>query len=454
MAADGMVVRTETEQIRVARKAMLEFLLINHPLDCPVCDKAGECELQDLVAEYGPDAGRFTEGKRQHPESFDDPIIVRNMERCVLCTRCTRMCDDLQGAYAISVTGRGSHSFVEPFSGGKYNCEYCGNCLTVCPVGAIMSRLHRHSYRPWYVERELETVCGHCGVGCSMVLQMRENTIIRTIPRFGLGLNNGLLCVRGRFGYDFVESSERLDTPLLRKDGELRPVSWEEALDHVAMKLKEIKDSHGAASIGAIASGRCTNEDNYMLQKMIRFVIGSNNIDSVARNFYAPAVMYLEEIFGQGITANLIPGIANSDGVFVLGGDPTRINPILGLQIRAAHRKGGRVITLGPPGGLSRFVNYRMAPGLRGQETLLSAIVGGLMEKKSLSGENPRVEELLRKLRVPTAGDLARLSVTEETLSQVVSDLAGMDTPVVVIGPEIALTPRPSKMLFLAGAIS
>ena len=454
MAADGMVVRTETEQIRVARKAMLEFLLINHPLDCPVCDKAGECVLQDLVAEYGPDAGRFTEGKRRHPENFDDPIIVRNMERCVLCTRCTRMCDDLQGAYAISVTGRGSHSFVEPFSGGRYNCEYCGNCLTVCPVGAIMSRLHRHSYRPWFVEREVETVCGHCGVGCSMVLQMRENTIIRTIPRFGLGLNNGLLCVRGRFGYDFVESGERLDTPLLRKDGELRPVSWDEALDHVAMKLKEIKESHGPASIGAIASGRCTNEDNYMLQKLIRFVIGSNNIDSVARNFYAPAVMYLEGIFGQGITANLIPGIANSDGVFVIGGDPTKINPILGLQIRTAHRKGGKVITIGPPGGLSRFVDYRMAPGLGGQEALLSAIVGRLKKEKTLRGENPRVEELLNKLKIPVSEDLTALGIEEETVSRVAADLAGMDTPVVVIGPDISLTPRPSKMLFLAGAIA
>ncbi len=454
MAADGMVVKTETDQIRAARKAMLEFLLINHPLDCPVCDKAGECELQDLVAEYGPEAGRFTEGKRQHPESFDDPIIVRNMERCVLCTRCTRMCDDLQGAYAITVTGRGNHSFVEPFSGGRYNCEYCGNCLTVCPVGAIMSRLHRHSYRPWYVEREVETTCGHCGVGCTMVMQLRENTIIRTIPRMGLGLNNGLLCVRGRFGYDFPESRERLTTPLVRKDGDLKPVSWEEALDFVATRLKEIKNDTGAESIGGIASPRCSNEDNYMLQKLIRFVIGSNNIDSVARNFYLPALRYLEGIFGQGITANLIPGIANSDGVFVLGGDPTRINPILGLQIRSAHRNGARVIMLGPPGGLMRFLNYRLTPGIEGQEVVLSAIVTGLLEKKELKDSKGNIAELLKSLKRPTDEDLASLGISPDTISSVVDDLSGMDTPVVVIGPEVALSPRPSKMLFLAGVVS
>jgi NADH-quinone oxidoreductase subunit G len=207
MVTDGMVVRTETDAIIKARRAMLEFLLINHPLDCPYCDKAGECDLQDLVAQYGPDTGRFTEGKRQHPESFDDPIIVRNMERCVTCSRCVRMCEGVQGASAISVTGRGSRSFIEPFSGGRYDCEYCGNCLTVCPVGAIMSRLHRHSYRPWFVEKEVETVCGFCGVGCSMVLQMRENSILRSIPRMGVGINKGLLCAKGRFGYDLVESN-------------------------------------------------------------------------------------------------------------------------------------------------------------------------------------------------------------------------------------------------------
>jgi NADH dehydrogenase/NADH:ubiquinone oxidoreductase subunit G len=142
---DGMVVRTETERVVDARKAMLEFLLINHALDCPYCDKAGECDLQDLVVKYGPTTGRFDEGKRKHPESYDDPIIVRNMDRCISCTRCVRMCNQVQGASAISMVNRTSKTYVEPFSGGRYNCEYCGNCLTVCPVGAIISRLHKHT---------------------------------------------------------------------------------------------------------------------------------------------------------------------------------------------------------------------------------------------------------------------------------------------------------------------
>ncbi|NOX19988.1 MAG: NADH-quinone oxidoreductase subunit NuoG [Nitrospirae bacterium] len=446
MAADGMVVKTETEKIKAARRAILEFLLINHPLDCPVCDKAGECELQDLVARYGPDAGRFTEGKRHHPESFDDPIIVRNMERCVLCTRCIRMCEDLQGAYAITVTGRGSHSFVEPFSGGRYNCEYCGNCLTVCPVGAIMSRLHRHSYRPWFVEKEVETVCGYCGVGCSMVMQMREGKIIRTIPRMGLGLNNGLLCVRGRFGYDYLQSEQRLRSPLIRRDGELHEVSWSEALDYVASRLKEIKEKHGPQAIGAIGSGRCTNEDNYMLQRLMRFTIGTNNIDSSARLYYAPALLMLEGILGQGITANLIPGIKNADGVVVLGGDPTQINPILGLQIRAASRDGAKVITLGRAKGLERFAHIMLPGAPSNVDVVLGMIIQELREGVELKGENKWLQEQLSKVKVTEP-------IEGIPLDETIGALREMKNAVLVLGPEVLQSDNSDRTLLLVAAL-
>ncbi len=446
MAADGMVVRTETEKIKAARRAMLEFLLINHPLDCPVCDKAGECELQDLVAQYGPEAGRFQEGKRRHPESFDDPIIVRNMERCVLCTRCIRMCEDLQGAYAITVTGRGSHSYIEPFSGGRYNCEYCGNCLTVCPVGAIMSRLHRHSYRPWYIQNNVETVCGYCGVGCTMILQMREGKIVRTIPKMGLGLNSGLLCVRGRFGYDFVQSEQRLRTPLVRRDGELREVSWAEALDYVAKRLKELIEKHGPQTIGGIGSARCTNEDNYMLQRLMRFTIGTNNIDSAARFYYAPAQAFLEKIFGQGITANLIPGIRNSDGVLVVGGDPTQINPILGLQIRGAAREGATVITFGRAKGLERFAHFILPGGPSLIDTMAGMLIERLRDSVELRGENRWLEDEIKKIKVSE-------TVDEPALDDVVDRLKDMTNPVVIIGPEVLQSEGSDRTLLLLSAI-
>ncbi|KJR40549.1 NADH:ubiquinone oxidoreductase, subunit G [Candidatus Magnetoovum chiemensis] len=450
---DGMVVRTETERIAKARKAMLEFLLINHPLDCPLCDKAGECALQDLTAQYGAHEGRFLEGKRKHPESFHDPIIVRNMERCITCTRCVRMCDDMQGAYAITVTGRGSESFVEPFSGGKYNCEYCGNCLTVCPVGAIMSKLHRHSYRPWYVEKEADTICGFCGVGCSMTIQMRAGSVLRTNPNYDLGFNKGMLCVRGRFGYDYLDSQERLKTPLIRIKDKLEPTTWDEALDYAAKKFSEIKSKYTASAIGAIASGRCTNEDNYMLQKFIRFIIGSNNIDSTARFYYASAQKYLERIFGQGITANLISGISNSDGVIVCGGDPTAINPILGVHIRMSKKRYSKIVVIGQPGGLKGFVEEEIIPAPYKEEIVLTYIIDKLLKGRSFSGENAFIESKIKKLKACSHDDLKEAGIVIEEIDRACDGIAKMRTPVVIIGPDIIQTKGASKNLFLLASI-
>ncbi|UCG77349.1 MAG: NADH-quinone oxidoreductase subunit NuoG [Nitrospirota bacterium] len=454
MVTDGMVVRTETDTIVKARRAMLEFLLINHPLDCPYCDKAGECDLQDLVALYGPDSGRFAEGKRQHPESFDDPIIVRNMERCVNCKRCVRMCEGVQGDSAITVTGRGSHSFIEPFSGGRYDCEYCGNCLTVCPVGAIMSRLHRHSYRPWFVEKEIESLCGFCGVGCSMVLQMRENTILRTIPRMDLGINKGLLCAKGRFGYDLVESSKRLTAPLVRKNGKLVPVSWDEALGTVAEKLGDIKGMNGGGLIAGIASARCTNEANYVFQRFFRETLLSNNIDSIARSFYIPAQNYLEGIFGQGVTANLISGIGNSDAVVIAGGDPTKINPVLGLQIRAAARKGARVISLSDSEGLKRFGSSQLISSAGSENILYGAVVRMLMEGSDVPGKNKALDEALQKLDAPKDKDVeSRTGVSVADIGKAVDELKSAKNVSIVLGPDVLLRDGMRGLFLMASMI-
>ncbi|MBV6341542.1 NADH-quinone oxidoreductase subunit NuoG [Candidatus Magnetobacterium casense] len=451
---DGMVVRTETEAIRATRRAMLEFLLINHPLDCAVCDKAGECVLQELVVQYGAAQGRFAEGKRTHPENFNDPFIVRNMERCILCSRCVRMCNDVQGAYAIAITGRGSKSFVEPFSGGRYNCEYCGNCLTVCPVGAITSRPHRHSYRPWYVEGEVKTVCGFCGVGCNMVLQLRGGSIMRTMPNLTGGLNRGLLCVRGRFGYDYVDSDERLNTPLIRKNGQLVPVTWQEAISYVAQRFKDVKKDHGSKAIAAIASPRCTNEDNYMLQKFMRFILGTNNIDSTARFYYSPVQTYLESMLGVGITANLLHGIERSNGVLVIGGDPTAVNPIMGVQVRLAWRHGAKVVVVGSPGGLKMFTDYEVIPSLYAEEVVLCSVVGKVAKRKGLRGESYLIEDKINALRLPSAKDLQTAGLTEDVIDRVVDDLCAMKTPVIILGQDICQGERVSKKVFLVGAIT
>ncbi len=395
MAADGMVVKTESDTIAAARRAILEFLLINHPLDCPVCDKAGECELQDAVMQYGPPSGRFIEEKRRVRESHEDPILTRNMERCIVCTRCVRMCEDVQGASAISLIDRGGRTVVEPFSSKSFNCEYCGNCITACPVGSILSRLYMHNYRPWQVDREVETICGYCGVGCSFVAQIRDESIKRVIPKIGLGMNNGLLCSKGRFGYGFTEDSGRLKTPLIRKVDVLVESTWDEALDFIADKLMKIRDSSGGRAIGGIASARCTNEDNYVFQKFMRMACGTNNIDSISRTGYAAAQRYFESLLGQGITANIIGGIKRSDMVLVLGGDPTSVNPVLGLSIRAAARAGAEIAVIGYAPGLERFKTIKVSPPLFKEADMLEALLVEVFRAKGNRGESYAIDRAI-----------------------------------------------------------
>jgi NADH-quinone oxidoreductase chain G len=468
LVTDGMVVRTETDAIADVRRGILEFLLINHPLDCPYCDKAGECELQDLVEKYGPSTSRFKEIKRKRPESLDDPVLVRNMERCVVCTRCVRMCEGVQGAAALAVISRGGHSHVEPFSGGKFDCEYCGNCVSVCPVGAIMSRLHRHSYRPWQLVSETQTICPYCGVGCTLVVQVRDDVIKRVVPKIGVGVNNGLLCSRGRFGYEFVGSSERLTRPLIRiapKSEEnsspftphsslFREATWEEAIGLVAKRLGGIKEKHGSDAIAGIASPRCTNEDNYVFQKFMRVAIGTNNIDSTARTGFAGAQSFIENIFGQGATANMIPGLSNSDMVFIAGGDPTTINPILGLQIRAAARKGGGIITVGRMKGLKFYSPAELTPALFTDAVLLEGIVTELKNKKPMTGVNTAVEAKIKEVNTTAETVTKSCGVSGKDFSSVIEKLSAAATPAVVIGKELVQSSGGSYKLFLLSAIS
>ncbi|MBI5142368.1 MAG: molybdopterin-dependent oxidoreductase [Nitrospirae bacterium] len=455
MVTDGMVITTESEQIAAARRGMLEFILTNHPLDCPFCDKAGECELQDLVYLYGGTEGRFTEPKAKHPESNVDPILARNIERCISCTRCVRMCDGVVGASAISMINRGRHTVMEPFSGGKFDCEYCGNCLTVCPVGSILSRLYKETYRPWQVERTVRTVCGHCGVGCSYDLQVRDEAIKRVIPRIGEGLNRGLLCARGRFGYEFVGAKDRLKKPLVRRDGNLVETTWDEALGFIAAKLSEVIKTHGGEAVAGIASVRCTNEDNYVFQKFMRGVVGTNNIDSAARMGFSGAQAYLESLRGQGVSANVIAGLAKSDVIFVAGGDPTMVTPILGLEIRGAAKKGAKIISLDPAPGLEFFNPHKIVPSLFAEGAVLESLLCRAVSARGMTGELPHLEEAIRAaVSAECAGVAAQSGVPDAEIEKASATISGSQSPAFVIGPDIVQRADGNRNLFLLAALS
>ncbi len=274
--AEGMVVHTETEQVRQARKSMLEFLLTNHPLDCPVCDKGGECELQDMVFRYGAGESRFTEQKIHVDEKQWSPVVFYDGPRCILCFRCVRICSEGMGVSALGVVNRGAVSEIAPNHGDHLECDECGMCIDICPVGALTSGTYRYKTRPWEMEH-VGTICTHCSNGCKTTLGVRNGQIIRGNNRDRSGINGEFLCIKGRYGFDFSDHPDRLQSPLVRVDGKFEPVSWSKALQAIAEKFQQVKTLGG--TIGIIGSNHTTNEENYYLQKFARQVLGTNNID-------------------------------------------------------------------------------------------------------------------------------------------------------------------------------
>jgi NADH-quinone oxidoreductase subunit G len=338
VASEGMVVRTDSEQVRNSRKMMLEFLLTNHPLDCPVCDKGGECELQDMVFRYGADTSRFVEEKIHRPEEKWSDLVYYDAPRCILCFRCVRVCDEGMDVKALGVGMRGANSIIIPNGGDHLDCEECGMCIDICPVGALTSGTYRYKTRPWEMQY-VSTICTHCSNGCKTTLSVRNHEILRANNRDLSGINKDFLCVKGRFGFDFTRHPERIKQPLLRKGDKLFPVSWEEAAQAAASKLKEAHASGGADAIGFIGSNRTSNEENYLLQRLARSTFGTNNIDHHRTADYTGLVTSLGD---QAADATLtMAQLYDAKTVFVIGNDPSNQNPLVAWQIRSGIRHHG-----------------------------------------------------------------------------------------------------------------
>ncbi|HLY39894.1 MAG TPA: NADH-quinone oxidoreductase subunit NuoG [Terracidiphilus sp.] len=337
--AEGQVFITESPEIAQARKATIELLLGNHPLDCPVCDAGGECELQDMTFKYGAGESLYAEAKQHRDEQQWSPAVFYDRPRCILCYRCIRMCGEGMDVWALGVQNRGANSVIAPNNGNQLDCEQCGMCIDVCPVGALTSGSYRYKTRPWEMNH-VSTVCTHCGDGCKVTLGVRQSSdgseIVRADNRDKSGINGDFLCAKGRFGFDFVESSERLTRPLVRNAaGEFEPVTWEHALRVAAGKLKEIRDTKGGFSIGVIGSNRTTNEENYLLQKFARTVLQTNNIDHERTTDYAS---FAHALAGhQDRTASLREA-AYAPAILLVGGNPTEEHPLLAWNLRTNAR--------------------------------------------------------------------------------------------------------------------
>ncbi len=334
---EGMNVRTATTVVNDAHKSVLEFILANHPLDCPVCDQGGKCDLQDFSHQYTA-TSRFTETKRVFQKEYFSPLIETQMNRCVQCLRCVRYCDEVMDVKALAPVGRGTMTEIKHFGSHPLDCEFCGGCVQICPVGAITSRLSMYEYRPWMLKRA-ETICGYCGDGCQMTVQTKGQELIEVNSAHGAGRNNGDLCARGFFGFHAASHPQRLTHPLIRRHGVLVQATWEEALEYVADRVNEIKAAHGGPSFGGLISGRCTNEELYLFQKLLRMAIGTNHIDSSARYGHVNGLQAMQLVQGTHRWTVTFDDILDADVLILVGTNITETNPITGLKVKEAVKK-------------------------------------------------------------------------------------------------------------------
>ena len=356
-AADGMIVRTQTEKMIEARKKAVEKWLIIHPLDCPVCDADGKCELQDLTYNLG--VYDIKKGvKKEVPEDTRSIVLDFNMERCILCGQCINICKEVQEIDALAFYKKDGKTLVGGHEGVPLDCEFCGDCLAVCPVGAITSRFSKYAYKPWQLKKT-QTTCTYCSDGCEMTLETEGQKVLRVtsnlsyLNKFGLavapGDSHGGLCVRGRFGFQFIQSEKRLSRPLAIMDGKQIEIPWFKVIPVIARKLMEIKNQYGGGAIAGLISGRCANEEVYLFQKMMRAILGSNNIDTAARYGHMNSVLAMQYALGTGRSTTSYKQITLSDAILLIGSNITETNPVASLRIKEAKNKFGAKVIVADP---------------------------------------------------------------------------------------------------------
>ena len=353
-AKEGMVVSTNTPRILAARRMALDLLLSEHNLDCFSCEGNGSCQLQKYCQEYGVEHTHSAAGRQElgRKKVEDHPFLSYDPSKCIHCQRCVMTCAHATGRHAIELGKAGPYTLIHPPFGAGWEdslCESCGNCAQACPTGALVEK-RRKDYRSWEVER-VRTTCPHCGAGCQMDLIVKDGRIVDCEGANGPA-NQGLLCVKGRSGsFDFVDSPDRLRHPLIKDQatGQFRQASWDEALDLVAQRFTQLRDTHGGDCLAGFACARSCNEDIYMLQKMVRTVFRTNNTDNCARVCHAPTVAGLATTLGSGAMTNTIQDITRqSDVILLIGANPEHAHPVLGMQIRQAVQRGAKLIVADP----------------------------------------------------------------------------------------------------------
>jgi len=338
----GMIVRTKSDKALKAQQSVMEFLLINHPLDCPICDQGGECQLQDLAVGYGGSTSRYTEEKRVvFPKDVGPLISMQEMNRCIHCTRCVRFGQEVAGVMELGMIHRGEHSEITTVLGDTIDSELSGNMIDICPVGALTSKPFRYSARTWELSRR-KSVSPHDSTGANLIVQVKNNKVMRVVPLENEDVNECWIADRDRFSYEAVNSEERLTAPMVKQGGEWKTTDWTTALEYVARSLTQIKADHGASSIGALGSAHSTTEELHLLAKLVRG-LGSDNIDFRTRHadFSSPAAAGTARWLGTSIAS-----LSSMQRVLVVGSFLRKDHPLFAQRIRQAAKKGGKVHSL------------------------------------------------------------------------------------------------------------
>ena len=428
--AEGMEVKTDSPNVQATQEATLAFILLNHPLDCPICDKGGECPLQDQTMRYGPGISQLVEPKRHKNKHYMiSDTIVLDQERCVVCWRCIRYLQEWEDKPQLGLFERGDATLIDIQNGQPVDAKTSGNIIDICPVGALTNRVARFGYRPWEIERT-PSICIHCSVGCNLRMDSRTNAIRRMVGRENMQVNDQWLCDKGRFAHGWVNHTERLTQPLVRKNGELTPVSWSEALQLVGDKLQSIKQQHGADAIGGIGSAKLSNEANYLFQRFFRQLIGTNNLDHRDGGDVAALPTGLPAL--ADVMKPQYGPDPKVDVIFLFGVDPSEELPILDVHLKRAVRRGKAKLIIAHPRKVELTRYHGPYLGYRpGTEV---ALLNGLthfaqLAKEEASGST--TEAVNEALRAVCGVDPAEVQRAADMLAQ-------SDAALIIYGPQAA----------------
>lgn len=433
--SEGMIVRTATDEIIKARKLVLELLLLKHPLDCPVCDAAGDCDLQNLTYEYKVDKNNFTDEKFQWQIDYENPLIERDQNRCIHCGKCSRICDEIVSFGAYSFINRGIEAKIGTPFDDKLDCEYCGSCISVCPVGALIAKPFKFKAR-WWAMKKVKSVCSYCGTGCQLTLGVKDDKVLTTIYDEDQGFHNGQLCGRGRFGYQFINSDKRLQTPLIRKNNQLVPASWDEALNLITARLSSQK-STDASAVAALVTPRLTNEELLLFRKLFKETIGTDSIDHSAGYAHTALTGGMKESFGITASPSEIADIQSTNLLLVVKTDAYETHPVIGFEINLGVKRKGvdlRIIS-DKSGKLSKLPDAKTLVHKPGSELLLVNALAKVLIQENLAVTSAPGFETLKSSLADLSLDKAAVAtgVSVEAITELARDYAKAEKALILM---------------------